>query len=148
SMKTQIFDDQLIVVTGACGFIAANLIRLLNQKGFHNLLLVDDFSDSAKWKNLIGTKYVDFISRFEIFDWLKGREREIEAFVHLGACSDTTETDGDYFYDNNYRFSVNLAEYALEHEHRFIYASSAATYGNGSNGFIDDHDKLDELVPL
>ncbi len=146
--KTQIYDDQLIVITGACGFIAANLIRHLNMQGFNNLLLVDDFGETAKWKNLLNTKYMDLISRYELMDWLKGREREVEAFIHLGACSDTTEIDGDYFYDNNYRFSVRLAEYALEHEHRFIYASSAATYGMGENGFSDDHDQLDELRPL
>ena len=79
---------------------------------------------------------------------LKGKEQDIEAFIHLGACSDTTESDGDYIMETNYRFSIKLAEYALSHGHRFIYASSAATYGAGNHGFIDDPLKLDELKAL
>jgi len=79
---------------------------------------------------------------------LKGREKEIEAFVHLGACSDTTETDGDYIMRNNFRYSTKLVEYALENDHRFVYASSAATYGDGSKGFSDDHDMLEIYEPL
>jgi ADP-L-glycero-D-manno-heptose 6-epimerase len=147
-MKTQIFDDQLIVITGAAGFIGSGVVRYLNDKGLSNLLLVDDFRNSEKWKNLRNKRFVDFISREKIFDFLEGREREIEAFIHLGACSDTTETDGDYMTHTNYRFSVALAEYALEHEHRFIYASSAATYGDGAFGFADDETQLDRLRPL
>ncbi|MCB1084770.1 MAG: ADP-glyceromanno-heptose 6-epimerase, partial [Chlamydiia bacterium] len=101
-----------------------------------------------KWRNLCHKRFIDFISRDEIFDYLKRREREIEAFVHLGACSSTTETDGDYFMKTNTRFSIRLAEYALEHDHRFIYASSAATYGRGEQGFVDDEASLDTLRPL
>lgn len=147
-MKTKLYDDQLIVITGAAGFIGSGVVRMLNDKGYRNLLLVDDFRESVKWKNLRHKRYVDFISREEIFDFLEGREQEVEAFVHLGACSSTVETDGDYFMKTNYRFSVKLAEYALEHNHRFIYASSAATYGDGTLGFEDDESKLDALEPL
>lgn len=142
------FDDQLICITGAAGFIGSGVVRYLNDKGFTNLLLVDDFGTDQRWKNLVGKQYVDIISKHTIFDWLKGREQEIEAFIHLGACSSTVETDGDYFLENNYRFSVKLAEYALANDHRFIYASSAATYGDGSKGFSDDHDLLEDLKPL
>ncbi|MDX8431320.1 MAG: ADP-glyceromanno-heptose 6-epimerase [Candidatus Algichlamydia australiensis] len=147
-MQKKIFYDQLIVITGAAGFIGSGVVRHLNDLGYSNLLLVDDFGESEKWKNLHHKKYSEIVSRYELFDWLKGREREIEAFIHLGACSDTTETDGDYIMENNYRYSIKLAEYALQHEHRFIYASSAATYGDGSQGFVDDHEKLEELEPL
>lgn len=147
-MKKQLYDDQLIVITGAAGFIGSNVVRYLNDKGYANLLLVDDFKVSDKWKNLRHKRFVDFISRYEIFDFLEGREREIEAFIHLGACSDTTEVDGDYFMETNYRFSVELADYALSHDHRFIYASSAATYGGGEQGFVDDESKLDDLESL
>ena len=147
-MKTKLYDDQLIVITGAAGFIGSCVVRLLNDKGYHNLLLVDDFRKTEKWKNLRHKRFVDFISRDALFDFLKGREREIEAFVHLGACSSTVETDGDYFMQTNYRYSVELAEYALTHGHRFIYASSAATYGNGEQGFVDDATQLDTLCPL
>lgn len=145
---SKVFDDQLIVVTGAAGFIGSCVVRLLNDAGYSNLLLVDDFKHSPKWKNLTRKKYVDIISRHDIFDWLKGREQDIEAFIHLGACSDTVETDGDYFLKTNYRFTVKLAEYALTNKHRFIYASSAATYGDGQLGFSDSHGGLDRLEPL
>jgi len=146
-MHTKIYDDQLIVITGAAGFIGSGVVRHLNDLGFYNLLLVDDLDSSLKWKNLIGKKYFDLIRIDDLFSWLEGREKEIEAFIHLGACSDTTLTDGDYFVRNNYRYSVKLAEYALTNGHRFVYASSAATYGNGEKGFSDTAD-LDELEPL
>ncbi len=147
-MKTKIYDDQLIVVTGAAGFIGSAMIRYLNDQGYYNLLLVDDFRSSIKWMNLRNKRFIHFVSRDDIFDYLDGRGQEIEAFIHMGACSSTIESDGDYFMKTNYCFSVKLAEYALEHNHRFIYASSAATYGDGSLGFADDVEMLDDLKPL
>jgi ADP-L-glycero-D-manno-heptose 6-epimerase len=144
----KLYDDQLIVITGAAGLIGSGVVRYLNDQGFSNLLLVDDIKKTEKWKNLLRKRYVDFISKHELFSWLQGREREIEAFIHLGACSDTLERDGSYLLENNYRYTLKLAEYALNHGQRFIYASSAATYGDGSLGFSDDHDRLDELKPL
>lgn len=147
-MDKKVNDDQLIVVTGAAGFIGSCCVRYLNDKGYHNLLLVDDIKKTEKWKNLIGKKCVDFISRDALFSFLEGRERDIEAFIHLGACSDTLESDGNYLMENNFRYTVRLAEYALEHGHRFIYASSAATYGNGERGFQDDHETIELLKPL
>lgn len=146
-MQTKIYDDQLIVITGAAGFIGSCVVRYLNDKGFNNLLLVDDFKKGQKWKNLVGKSYVDLISKHDVFEWLEGRESEVEAFIHLGACSSTVEADGDYLLKNNYRFSVKLAEYALQNEHRFIYASSAATYGM-TEKFSDNHDQLEDLTPL
>jgi ADP-L-glycero-D-manno-heptose 6-epimerase len=146
--QKRIFDDQLIVITGGAGFIGSCVIRYLNDKGLSNLLIVDDLNDSNKWRNLVGKSFADIIPKSEIFNFLKGREREIEAFVHLGACSSTTETDADYLLNNNYRFSVKLAEYALKYEQRFIYASSAATYGNGEQGFSDNEKDLKSLRPL
>lgn len=146
--QERIFDDQFIVITGAAGFIGSGVVRYLNDKGLTNLILVDDFKESIKWKNLVGKQYLDLISRFDIFDWLKGKENQIEAFIHLGACSDTLEKNGDYLVENNYRFSVRLAEYALKNEHRFIYASSAATYGDGKLGFTDDPELIPALHPL
>ncbi|MEX0961504.1 MAG: ADP-glyceromanno-heptose 6-epimerase [Simkaniaceae bacterium] len=146
--KKEIYDDQLIVITGAAGFIGSAIVRYLNDRGFTNLLLVDDLKESNKWLNLRGKLFQHFISKHELFQYLKGREKEIEAILHLGACSDTTCRDGDYFMENNYRFSVKLAEYALKNNHRFIYASSAATYGDGKLGFSDSHDLLSDLKPL
>ncbi len=148
-MKTnKIYDDQLIVVTGAAGFIGSCVVRVLNDMGLQNLLLVDDFGQTTSWKNLVGKRFVDILSRDGLLEWIKGREMEIEAFIHLGACSDTTVADGDYVMANNYRYSIQLAEYALHHGHRFIYASSAATYGDGRQGFSDDHDTIDKLRPI
>lgn len=138
----------LIVVTGAAGFIGSGIVRYLNDLGVHNLLLVDDIKQTEKWKNLLNKSFVDFISRHELFTFLEGREKQIKAFIHLGACSDTMEMNGDYLMQNNYRYTVRLAEYALKHGQRFIYASSAATYGNGELGFSDDHTLLQQFKPL
>jgi ADP-L-glycero-D-manno-heptose 6-epimerase len=142
------FQQPLIVVTGAAGFIGSATVRFLNEQGNENLLLVDDIKKSEKWKNLLGKKFCDFISKRDLFSWLQGRESEVAAFIHLGACSDTLETDGCYLMENNTRYTIRLAEYALNAGKRFIYASSAATYGDGSLGFTDDHDLLHELKPL
>lgn len=144
----RIYNDQLIVITGAAGFIGSGVVRYLNNQGRNNLLLVDDLKRTNKWKNLVGKNFVDIISKNDLFEFLKGRESEIEAFIHLGACSSTTEKDADYLLENNYRYSMRLAEYAIHNDHRFIYASSAATYGDGSRGFSDDHDLLEDLKPL
>jgi ADP-L-glycero-D-manno-heptose 6-epimerase len=141
-------DHRLIVITGAAGFIGSCLVRYLNERGHANLLLVDDIKKSEKWKNLLRKKCFDFISKHDLFSWLVNREKDVAAFIHLGACSDTLETDGSYLMENNYRYTLRLAEYALKHGQRFIYASSAATYGDGSRGFSDEHALLDELQPL
>jgi ADP-L-glycero-D-manno-heptose 6-epimerase len=140
--------EKLIVITGAAGFIGSCTVKYLNDKGFNNLLLVDDIHKTQKWKNLLNKKCLNLISRHHLFQWLEGKEKQIQAFIHLGACSDTTETDGNYLMENNFRYTVRLAEYALKHGHRFIYASSAATYGNGEFGFNDEHDALESLQPL
>ena len=141
-------NDQFIVITGAAGLIGSCCVRYLNDLGYTKLILVDDIKKTNKWKNLLNKKYVAFISKYQLFDWLKGREKEIEAFIHLGACSDTLEQNEEYLMQNNLHYSIRLAEYALRAEHRFIYASSAATYGDGSQGFIDDHARLEYLKPL
>lgn len=147
--KNKCFDDQWIVVTGACGFIGSCVIRTLNNLGFDkNIIAVDDFKESEKWLNLRGKRFGDFISRFELLDWLEENISSVEAIIHLGANSSTVGLDGDNYYWMNYRYSVDLAEIALEHNIRFIYASSAATYGSGDQGFVDDHQKLDSLRPM
>lgn len=140
--------NSVVVVTGAAGMIGSSIVRYLNDRGFSNLLLVDDFKQSDKWKNLVGKRFREFISRYAIFDYLKGKETEIDAVIHMGACSDTEEKNGDYLMENNYRFSVRLAEWSLSHNKRFIYASSAATYGDGSLGFSDNEDAIETLRPL
>ncbi len=144
----QIFDDQLIVVTGGAGFIGSAFIRYLNDLGLTNILVVDELGHCEKWKNLVGKKFYHFIDKSSLFEWLQDHESSVEAIVHLGACTDTMETDATYLLENNYLFSVKLAEYALKHDKRFIYASSAATYGDGSQNFEDNENKLFDLQPL
>jgi ADP-L-glycero-D-manno-heptose 6-epimerase len=149
-LRMKIYDDQLIVITGGVGFIGSCLVRYLNDLGIRNLLLVDNLGRGDKWRNLQGKSISDIIHKQDLFSWLEGREASIEAFIHLGACSTTTETDANYILENNYRYSVRLAEYAFKNDIRFIYASSAATYGNGALGFVDsDADAdLQKLCPL
>lgn len=141
-------DERLIIVTGGAGFIGSNTVRQLNRKGFSNIVIFDNLASTEKWKNLVGKKFIDVLHKNQCIDWLKGKEKQIQAIIHLGACSDTTERNADYLLENNYRFSVKLAEYAAESNHRFIYASSAATYGNGELGFKDDLSEIDHLRPL
>lgn len=147
-MQSKLKDNPLIVITGAAGFIGSCTVKHLNDRGINNLLLVDDVKKTQKWKNLLNKKCIDFISRHDLFKWLEGKGEIVKAFVHLGACSDTLESDGDYLMENNFRYSIRLAEYAMKHGHRFIYASSAATYGDGLMGFSDNHSELEDLKPL
>jgi ADP-L-glycero-D-manno-heptose 6-epimerase len=144
----KIYDDQLIIVTGGAGFIGSCIIRYLNDRGLKNIIVVDELGTSEKWKNLVGKEIVDVLDKNQLFSWLPGKESLIEAFIHMGACSDTQELDANYLLENNYRYSVRLAEYALTNNHRFIYASSAATYGDGSKGFVDDESAIFSLEPL
>ncbi|MBI3508160.1 MAG: ADP-glyceromanno-heptose 6-epimerase [Chlamydiia bacterium] len=140
--------NRYLIITGAAGLIGSGIVRVLNDQGRHHLILVDDLKQTDKWKNLVGKQFVDLISRHKIFDWLATRENEVEAVLHLGACSDTMETNADYLLENNFRFTIRLAEWALTHNKRFIYASSAATYGDGTLGFSDDKAALLALRPI
>lgn len=143
-MKT----SPLILITGAAGMIGSCLVRHLNDIGHSNLLLVDDLKKGDKWKNLVGKQFVSLISKHQLFSWLENHGTQVSAIIHLGACSDTMELDGDYLLENNYRYTIRLAEWALSRNLRFIYASSAATYGDGSLGFEDDESCLQQLRPL
>lgn len=147
-METKKFEDKYVILTGGAGFIGSALLRHLNDRGVTNIVVVDDLGKGEKWKNLVGKRFGEILPSGDLFDWLEGREEDIEAFIHLGACSTTTEQDASYLLENNYRYSVRLCEYAMWHNHRFIYASSAATYGNGEHGYSDDHDGLQQLAPL
>jgi ADP-L-glycero-D-manno-heptose 6-epimerase len=141
-------NKKIIVVTGAAGMIGSGVVKCLNDRGHQRLLLVDDLKQSDKWKNLVGKKFIDLVSKNKIYEALQEHESMIEAILHLGACSDTVQTDCDYLLENNFRYTIRLAEWALQRDLRFIYASSAATYGDGSRGFCDDEDALEELRPL
>ncbi len=138
-----------IIVTGAAGFIGANLVRALNRKGEDRLILVDHIAESEKWKNLLEVKFLDYFDKEEFLPLLeKGYFGKIKAIFHLGACSDTTVKDVNYLIENNYRYSQRLALFAIKKGITFIYASSAATYGDGSLGFSDDHELIPRLKPL
>lgn len=137
-----------IVVTGGAGFIGSALIRHMNDLGVTNIIVVDNLGTDGKWVNLVGKRFVDIIPVDGLFSWLDGRHSLVSSFVHLGACSSTVEQDASYLLENNYRYTQKLAEYALNHGKRFVYASSAATYGDGSRGFKDDDDALQTLQPL
>lgn len=140
--------DKQILLTGGAGFIGSCCIKYLNERGIYNIVVVDDLGQSEKWKNLVGKSITDIINKKNCFEWLNANEDSIGSIIHLGACSSTVETDCNYLLENNYRFSQNLALFACKNNIRFIYASSAATYGDGSNGFDDDHDRLESLKPL
>ncbi len=136
------------MITGAAGMIGSGLVRFLNQQGEHQLLLVDRLRMQEKWKNLVGKSFLDLISPEMLFEWLQRHGDGVKSVVHLGACSDTTEQNADYLLENNYRFSIRLAEWALLRNCRLIYASSAATYGDGKRGFVDEEAALSDLKPL
>ncbi len=141
-------NTKAIVVTGGAGFIGSCVVRHLNDLGYDNIVVVDNLGSTEKWKNLVCKTTSDILHKSALFDWLQGKEQEIQAFIHLGACSSTVELDANYLLENNYRYTRRLAEYALKHGIRFVYASSAATYGDGDLGFSDNHDCIKQLAPL
>ena len=139
----------MIVVTGGAGFIGSAVIWRLNQEGIDDILVVDNLGRSSKWKNLVNRRYQDYVHKSVFMEQLLGgRWKSISAIVHMGACSSTTEQDADFLMDNNFHYSQALARYALKNGIRFINASSAATYGDGSRGFCDSTARMAELKPL
>lgn len=138
-----------IIVTGGAGFIGSNLVEALNQKGEDRIIVVDHLRDNLKWKNLLGLKFLDYLDKDEFLELLeKGFFKDVYAIIHLGACSDTTVKDLNFLYRNNFKYSQKLAIFCLENNINFIYASSAATYGNGKDGFSDEETLLPKLRPL
>lgn len=141
----------MIIVTGGSGFIGSALIWRLNQMGITDIIVVDHFGENEKYKNLIPLKFIDVFDR-EYFGSMvhEGflKENKIETIYHLGACSSTTMQDFNYLLHNNYEYSKFLCGNAVDNNIRFIYASSAATYGDGSKGYSDDESQLETLRPL
>lgn len=141
----------MIIVTGGAGFIGSNIIRALNEAGEDKILVVDHLGESEKWQNLLGLNFVDFEHKDEFLEKVERGlfDHGIWALFHMGACSSTTEKDADYLMRNNFQYSRRLASrFAGKAGMRFIYASSAATYGDGSLGYSDDHDTVPNLRPL
>lgn len=139
----------MIVLTGGSGFIGSCFLWKLNKEGITDILVVDDLGNNDKWKNLSGKKFTDYVQKNDFLELIENNKiPKPKAVVHMGACSSTTVTDGDYFIQNNYEYSKKLALWAFKNKARFIYASSAATYGDGAFGYKDDVEIINKLKPL
>ena len=139
----------MFLVTGGAGFIGSNVVASLNEAGATDVAVSDQFgNDDAKWRNLAKHQVADVVPPVELTRWLEGRK--LDAVIHMGAISDTTATDGDRVMENNFRVSLRLLDWCTAMRVPFIYASSAATYGDGSQGFDDDWslDALRKLKPM
>lgn len=135
------------IVTGGAGFIGSALCWRLNQLGESDILIVDRLDSSDKWKNLAPLRFADYMDAEDFLENLAQFDAA-ETLLHLGACSATTERNSQFMMRNNYEFTKRLANWSVEREIRFIYASSAATYGDGANGMEDGTDNLEKLRPL
>lgn len=140
--------ERMILVTGGAGFIGSNLVAALNADGHRDIIVCDDLGTSGKWRNLQKALVQDIVPVAEFDRWLVGRK--LEAVLHMGANSSTTAQDGDAVLESNFRFSLRLLDWCSETGTPLIYASSAATYGDGENGFVDDPtlEQLRRLKPL
>ena len=146
----------MILVTGAAGLIGSCVVRELNRLSYNNILLVDNLGQSEKWNNLKSLKFLEYIEKDDFYNLLTSKEKnpndsllkEIKTIIHLGANSSTTEKNASFLIQNNYRYSIELAKFAINKNIRMVYASSAATYGDGSIGFNDDLKTIKHLRPL
>src|SRR3954468_8619134 len=138
----------MLLVTGGAGFIGSNVVAALNDAGRSDVLVCDLLGHDGKWRNLAKRQLADIVPPAQLMDWLKGRKPE--AVIHLGAISETTATDGDLVIETNFRFSMRLLDWCAANGVPFIYASSAATYGDGAQGFADDPSPaaLQQLRPM
>jgi len=126
----------MLLVTGGAGFIGSNIVAALNEAGRADVAVCDILGHDGKWRNLAKRQLADIVPPSELLSWLNGRK--LDAVIHMGAISETTATDGDLVIETNFRFSMRLLDWCAAHAVPFIYASSAATYGNGEQGFGDD----------
>jgi ADP-L-glycero-D-manno-heptose 6-epimerase len=143
--------DSRILVTGAAGFIGSALVWELNRRGHENILLTDVMGTDEKWRNLVPLKYTDYMDAADLLKAVEHNPQSLGKFdvvLHLGACSATTERDSDYLMRNNFGYTKALAHWAVAQGARFVYASSAATYGDGAHGMDDRMTDLIRLRPL
>ena len=138
----------VILLTGAAGFIGSYLLGYLNEQGFENIIIADDFSDEDKWFNFDNKKFSEKIERDQLFEWLRSTSPRIDAVFHLGARTDTTEFDYSIHEKLNLNYSKEMWEYCSSNAVPLVYASSAATYGAGEHGYRDDHEIPYQLKPL
>jgi len=138
------------VVTGGAGFIGSCVLWRLNTQGYNNILVVDQIDDERKKKNLENKKFKDYLDKIEFLQSVQAGKysHDFDCIIHMGACSSTTLQDEAYFKSNNFDYSVALASFALSHNVQFLYASSAATYGDGSQGYSDSDQVTPTLQPL
>lgn len=140
-----------ILVTGGAGFIGSALIWALNSQGIDNILVCDRLATDEKWRNLCPLRFDDYVAADDLLDALRSETatlNDIRWVFHLGACASTTEQDLGFLMNNNYGYTRSLCEWSLRHSARFIYASSAATYGDGSHGMEDNESAINRLRPL
>jgi len=140
--------NSVILVTGAAGFIGSCMVGYLNRKGYHNIIIVDEFDNENKEPNYEDKKIIARVDRNELFDWLKNHPMKIDFVFHLGARTDTTEFDYAVLEKLNVDFSKKIWNFSVEKNIPLVYASSAATYGDGELGYKDDHDLPYKLNPL
>lgn len=141
----------MIIVTGGSGFIGSALVWRLNRLGRNDIIIVDHFGKNDKYKNIVPLQFQDVFDKDDFGNMVADgflKNFKIETIYHLGACSSTTELDVKFLFQNNYEYSKFLCQNAIDNNVRFIYASSAATYGDGSNGYSDDESNLESLRPL
>jgi len=148
-MKPNDFSDARVLVTGGAGFIGSALVWALNRRGCDNIVVCDILGKDEKWRNLAPLRFADYVEAADLLPRLEGNALgNFDLVLHLGACSATTEKDATYLIKNNYEFTRDLAVWSLKNKARFVYASSAATYGDGTAGMNDDDTALDTLRPL
>ena len=142
----------MFIVTGGAGLIGSAMVWQLNNSGIDDILVVDHLGNTTdKWKNLAPLRFADYMEKTEFREALRSGKftgLPIEGIIHLGACSATTEKDASYLADNNFRCTAEVAEFCVARKIRMVYASSCATYGDGSKGYVDDDEKIEELRPM
>ncbi len=136
----------MIVVTGGAGFIGSAIVKKLNDQGIDNIIIVDRFRSGDKWKNIRSLKFESFIHADELFE--TSILKHASAIYHMGACSSTLETNMDYLFKNNFEYSQTIFEHSAIYNIPLVYASSAATYGDGELGYNDDESLISQLKPL
>lgn len=136
-----------VIVTGGAGFIGSCIVRMLNDYGIKDIIIVDNIASTDKWKNLRNKQYTDYVHKGVFLHHLGHLGKEVSHIIHMGACSSTTEENFDYLYANNLEYTKSIWSFCVKNNIRFIYASSAATYGMGENGF-NDFESIDNLIPL